>query len=68
MRLDWGEVLYYNNTEDFGWSLQIPSRFLELGRVSVTPGGSKHWYLEWRIPFKQKWHSTLKQSLWFDPQ
>lgn len=55
MRLLDNWLIYYHN-DDFGWSLQLPPRFFEVGHVGATPGIKSSWYVEVRLPFGN-WHA-----------
>jgi len=61
-------LIYYRN-DDFGWSLQLPPRFFEIGHIGCNPGTLTSWYIEIRLPFGKKWHvwekyqgSSIKQD------
>lgn len=54
MRLLDNELIYWNK-DKYGWELQLPPRFLEIGHIGPTPGLKSNWYIEWRLPFRD-WH------------
>lgn len=47
--------LIWYNKDQFGWSLQLPPRFFEVGHIGANPGLKSSWYIEWRLPFTKTW-------------
>lgn len=56
MRLLDNELIYWDRNE-FGWELQLPPRFFEVGHTKAFHGLKAAWYIEVRLPFGKTWYT-----------